>query len=87
MQIVTPSKIAFSSWTSLISFLFCLQSVWVVSFLATVLLDVDLGLAVAVIYSIITVVARSQRLVVCKLLLALITCFTKNSNKMLSHPG
>ena len=61
MQIVTHAEIAFSSWTSLISFLFCLQSVWVVSFLATVLLDVDLGLAVAVIYSIITVVARSQR--------------------------
>ena len=60
---------------------------WVVSFLATVLLDVDLGLAVAVIYSIITVVARSQRLVVCQLLLALIICFIKNSSKMLSHQG
>ena len=70
MQIVTHAVKAFSSWTSLISFLFCLQSVWVVSFLATVLLDVDLGLAVAVIYSIITVVARSQRLVVCHI----ITC-------------
>ena len=37
------------------------QSVWVVSFKATVLLDVDYGLAVAVIYGIVTVVARSQR--------------------------
>ena len=87
MQTVTHAEIAFSSWTLLISFLFFLQSVWVVSFLATVLLDVDLGLAVAVIYSIITVVARSQRLVVCQLLLALITCFTKNSGKMLGHRG
>ena len=37
------------------------QFVWVVAFLATVLLDVDLGLLVAVLFGIITIVARSQR--------------------------
>ncbi|KAL4226525.1 hypothetical protein ACF0H5_014510 [Mactra antiquata] len=35
--------------------------VWIVSFLATVLLDVDLGLGTAVIFNILTVVCRSQR--------------------------
>ena len=40
-----------------------LQMVWVVAFLATVLLDVDLGLMVAVGFGILTIVARSQRYV------------------------
>ena len=40
---------------------FLFQFVWIVAFLATVLLDVDLGLLVAVIFGIITIVARSQR--------------------------
>ncbi|XP_053378187.1 prestin-like isoform X3 [Mercenaria mercenaria] len=35
--------------------------VWIVAFLATVLLDVDLGLGAAVIFNIVTVVVRSQR--------------------------
>nr|BBA68353.1 putative prestin [Phreagena okutanii] len=35
--------------------------VWMVAFLATVLLDVDLGLGMAVIFNIITVIVRSQR--------------------------
>ena len=39
------------------------QMVWVVAFLATVLLDVDLGLMVAVGFGILTIVARSQRYV------------------------
>lgn len=35
--------------------------VWIVAFLATVLLDVDLGLGIAVIFNLLTVVCRSQR--------------------------
>ncbi|XP_052780463.1 prestin-like isoform X2 [Mya arenaria] len=35
--------------------------VWIVAFLATVVLDVDLGLGVAVIFNILTVVCRSQQ--------------------------
>lgn len=42
-------------------------AVWIVAFLATVLLDVDLGLLVAVIFGIITIVGRSQRPYVCLL--------------------
>jgi len=41
--------------------------VWIVAFLATVLLDVDLGLGVAVIFAILIVVCRSQRPYTCLL--------------------
>lgn len=38
-----------------------LQAVWLVSFIGTVLLDVDLGLLVGVIFALSTVIFRSQR--------------------------
>ncbi|KAK7488601.1 hypothetical protein BaRGS_00020218, partial [Batillaria attramentaria] len=42
-------------------------AVWLVTFVATVLLDVDLGLMVGVIFALLTVIIRSQRPYVCLL--------------------
>ncbi|XP_025107659.1 solute carrier family 26 member 6-like isoform X3 [Pomacea canaliculata] len=42
-------------------------AVWLVSFIATVLLDVDLGLLVGVLFALLTVIIRSQRPYVCLL--------------------
>lgn len=42
-------------------------AVWLITFLATVLLDVDLGLLVGVIFGLLTVIIRSQRPYVCLL--------------------
>lgn len=39
---------------------FCLQLIWVVTFVATILLNLDLGLAVAVVFSLMLVVVRTQ---------------------------
>ncbi|KAK3581235.1 hypothetical protein CHS0354_032954 [Potamilus streckersoni] len=39
--------------------------VWIVAFLGTVLLDVDMGLAVGVIFALLTIICRSQRPYVC----------------------
>lgn len=44
-----------------LSFVVVLQAVWLVTFLATVLLDVDLGLMVGVIFALLTVIIRSQK--------------------------
>ena len=37
------------------------QLVWIVSFFATVILDVELGLGVAIVFALLTSVYRSQR--------------------------
>ena len=37
-----------------------LQSIWLVTWLAVVILDVDLGLAVGVVFGLLTVVFRTQ---------------------------
>lgn len=39
----------------------CLQMVWVVTWLSVVVLNVDLGLAIGVVFSMMTVICRTQR--------------------------
>ena len=41
--------------------LFHFQSIWIVSFVAVVFIGVDLGLLVAVMYSLVTVIVRTQK--------------------------
>lgn len=42
-------------------FLFCPQAIWVIAFIASVLLGLDYGLLVAVTFAILTVIYRTQR--------------------------
>lgn len=39
---------------------FCFQLIWLVTFVATILVNLDLGLVVAVVFSLLLVVARTQ---------------------------